>query len=184
MPESPPPIVALDELLGLFCSNPAELGKFEPRSIDQCPRDYQTILAHQSHMTVTVEKRHGCPVDVQVLETDFTETHYLREIVLRRQNDRRVVQYGIVRLALAALQPQVRDEIMAQRIPLGRVLINHDVLREVQLHGLWHVDYGPRLAATFELDVPQESYGRTALIYCDGEPAVELLEIVAPEESF
>jgi hypothetical protein len=32
----------------------------------------------------------------------------------------------------------------------------------------------------FQLDRPQTTYGRTALIECDGEPAIELLEIVSP----
>jgi hypothetical protein len=33
----------------------------------------------------------------------------------------------------------------------------------------------------FGLDSPRPAYGRLALIHCDGQPAVELLEIVAPE---
>jgi len=41
-----------------------------------------------------------------------------------------------------------------------------------------------RLLTPFELPqhAPgQTTYGRTALIYCNGEPAVELLEIVTPD---
>jgi len=146
------------------------------------------MLAHSAHMTVTLEKRHDSPVSVDVLESRTTDSHYLRKIILRRTSDNRVVQYGIVRLALNALKPVVRDEIMAQETPLGRVLIKHDVLRQVQLNALWQVECGEELTSIFE--IPGEkaeklfTYGRTALIYCDGEPAVELLEIVAPEESF
>ena len=33
----------------------------------------------------------------------------------------------------------------------------------------------------FALDRPKPTYGRLAYIHCDGQPAVELLEIVAPE---
>jgi hypothetical protein len=33
----------------------------------------------------------------------------------------------------------------------------------------------------FGLAKPQTVYGRTALIYCNGEPAIELLEIVTPQ---
>jgi hypothetical protein len=32
----------------------------------------------------------------------------------------------------------------------------------------------------FGLSEPRETYGRLALIHCDGKPAIELLEIVAP----
>lgn len=184
MPEATPPIVELDELLMLFYSQPQDLGTFTSKPSGECPEAYQAMLAHQAHMTVTVERRHGCEVDVEILQSDSTPTHYLRKIILRRKSDSRVVQYGIVRLALSALQPEVRDEILAGQIPLGRVLINHNVLRHVQLHGLWHVDCGPELASLFGTELHHITYGRTALIYCDGEPAVELLEVVAPEDTF
>ncbi len=35
----------------------------------------------------------------------------------------------------------------------------------------------------FRLQTPQITYGRLALIHCDGKPAIELLEIVAPESA-
>jgi len=33
----------------------------------------------------------------------------------------------------------------------------------------------------FALDKPLRTYGRLAIIHCDEQPAVELLEIVVPE---
>jgi hypothetical protein len=33
----------------------------------------------------------------------------------------------------------------------------------------------------FALDHPRTTYGRLGIIHCDGQPAVELLEIVIPE---
>lgn len=184
MTESTPQTAELDELISLFYAAQSQLGVFAERTPEQCPEPYRRLLAHEAHMTVTVEQRHECEVDVEVLATATKASHYLRKIVLRRKSDGRVVQFGIVRLALAALQPAVRDEIMAQQIPLGRVLINHDVMRAVQLNSLWQVACGPDLCELFCVEQGHLSYGRTALIYCDGEPAVELLEIVAPEDSF
>ena len=35
--------------------------------------------------------------------------------------------------------------------------------------------------AWFGLERPQPLFGRLALIHCDGRPAIELLEVVAPE---
>lgn len=184
MSEVTRPTDELDELIGLFFEEPSELGKFEEQSSQDCPEVYRDMLAHTAHMTVTVERRHECAVTVEVLENRLTDTHYLRKILLRRSSDNRVVQFGIVRLQLSALRTEVRDEIMAQKIPLGRVLIQHNVLRHVQLNAVWEVVCGSELAKCFELDGNPTTFGRTALIYCDGEPAVELLEIVAPEESF
>ncbi len=182
MTEATPPAVELDELIALFYADANELGQFTHCLSADCPAEYRAMLDHEEHMTVTVERRHASSVDVQVLDSRLTNSHYMRKIILRRQSDQRVVQYGIVRLALSALQPVVRDEIMAQKIPLGRVLINHDVLRQVQLNALWRVVCAHELAELFETQPGKITFGRTALIYCDGEPAVELLEIVAPEE--
>lgn len=181
--EATPPAVELDELIALFYREPSGLGRFAQCSFKDCPAIYSALLDHDEHMTVTVERRHASSVDVQVLESRMNSSHYLRKIVLRRKSDRRVVLFGIVRLALAALQPVVRDEIMAQKIPLGRVLILHNVLRHVQLNALWRVVCGRELAELFETQPETITYGRTAMIFCDGEPAVELLEIVSPEES-
>jgi chorismate-pyruvate lyase len=131
-------------------------------------------------MTVTVERFHRSPVDVKVLDVGQTKTHYSRKILLTRQSDGRVVQFGLVRLCLHFLEPQVQREITDRQTPLGRVLIKHNVLRQVQLISLFKVTPGPDLQQMFGLADAEPTYGRTALIYCNGVPAVELLEIVTP----
>ena len=132
-------------------------------------------------MTVTVESHHGSLVDVRVLEYAKHGDIYRRKILLTRQSDQRVVMFGIVRLHTHYLQEEVRDEIESQQIPLGRVLIDHNVLRRVELGQLWRVTPGEELQRHFNLDSPEVTFGRTAIIHCDEEPAIELVEIVAPE---
>jgi chorismate-pyruvate lyase len=179
--EVTPPADELESLIALFYPNASQLGNFTQCDSHSMPLPYQQLLAHEAHMTVTVEQRHGCEVTVEVLESEQVGNHYIRKILLRKSTDHRVVQYGIVRLALDTLDAAPRDEILARQTPLGRVLIKHNVLRQVQLLAVWRVICGPELANYFEVEQGHETYGRTALIYCNGEPAVELLEIVAPE---
>ena len=118
------------------------------------------------------------PVDVEVLDKKVTDSHYSRKIVLRRQSDQVVVQFGIVRLAKTLLADEVWQEIETESIPLGRVLIEHNVMRHVKLMSTWKIKPGPALHEAFAPATVDECYGRTALIYTDGVPAVELLEIV------
>ncbi len=181
MTEATPPAVELEALIALYYSDASQLGQFTRCDKQSVPPVYRKLLAHEAHMTVTVEKRHGCQVDVEVVASEQSETHYIRKILLRRRTDNRVVQFGIVRLALNTLDAAPREEILARKVPLGRVLIKHNVMRHVQLMAVWRVVCGPELASYFEVEVGTETYGRTALIYCNGDPAVELLEIVAPE---
>ena len=175
--------VSVTDLVAIYYDQASELGVFELAESNSVPAVYRKLLNHTDHMTVTVESHHGDKVDVQVLRSDFVGEHYRREILLRTHRDQRVVQYGIVRLNTRFLSDKPRDEILAQRKPLGRVLIEHDVLREIELFDLVRVQCGPGLAKFFEVEVGTTTYGRTALIYCDNEPAIELLEIVTPENS-
>ncbi len=133
-------------------------------------------------MTVTVESHYGEKVNVHVHRCFQDGDWYSREITLATAKSKRVVQYGIVRLDTTTLEPEVWQKINRQEIPLGRVLIEHNVLREVQLCGLWRIHAGPSLASLLEVAVDQTVWGRTALIYCNGEPAIKLLEILAPTQ--
>ncbi len=172
------PTADLETLLGLFYDAPHELAEFKDVAVQSMPLDYRRLLAHTEHMTVSVEEYHRSKVDVRVLDRRETETHYAREILLSRRSDNKVVQYGIMRVNFDWLSPRVRTEIQSEKTPLGRILIQHDVLRRVRLAGLWRVTPGPKLTKMLELAEPTVTYGRTALIECDGEPAIELLEIV------
>ena len=181
LPLSEDPQIEIDSLLEEFYGEPAghsQLAEFE--TIGTVPPPYDALLDHHEHMTVTVESHYGETVDVHVHRCLRRENWYAREITLVTHRTRRIVQYGIVRLDTTKLEPDVWREIESQEVPLGRVLIQHNVLREVQLCGLWQVQAGPSLAALMHLRIGDVLYGRTALIYCDGAPAIELLEIVGP----
>ena len=105
---------------------------------------------------------------------------YAREILLSRQTDQQVVQYGIVRLHFDYLSDQVQNEIVSQQVPLGRVLIEHDVMRQVKLLSLYEINPGPALVTALGIEPENCCFGRTAMIFCDDQPAIELLEIVSP----
>jgi len=167
-------------LLDLFYESPAAAGQFVEVSADELPPVYRRLLAHEEHMTVTVEEHHGSKVDVEVLESQMVDSHYARKIRLRRQSDGQVVLFGIVRLDFTYLDDDVRREITDQQTPLGRILITHNVLRRVKLAGLWRIEPSRELAGLLCVEPGATVFGRTALIHCNGEPAVELLEIVTP----
>ena len=173
--------VKIESLLDEFYGQPVDhcqLGNFQ--AVDQLPEPFGHLLNHNHHMTVTVESHCGEPVDVHVHRCKQTESSYAREITLVTSQTKRIVQYGIVRLKITALSPEVWKQVHSQQEPLGRVLIEHDVLRRVELCQLWKVHAGPSLANLMHVPIGGQTYGRTALIHCDGIPAIELLEIVAP----
>ena len=161
----------------------AELGEFEEVAPAEMPEDYQTLLAHDDHMTVTVEAFHGSLVDVRVLAEHREGEIYTRASLLMRQSDGQVVQLGIMRIDMHGLSSVVRAEIEAKGMPLGRILIRHNVLRHVKLDRLWRIWPGVELRERLGIQSGAGGereciYGRSAGIVVEGRPAVELLEMV------
>jgi chorismate-pyruvate lyase len=144
------------------------------------PAPYRGLLAHTHHMTVTVEAHYGRPVDVRVLESGRNGDDYHRRIVLRLHGIDRIVQYGLVRINLALLDPAVSREVVGQKTPLGRILIEHNVLRRVEPTAFLRVEPGPTLCRHMALARPVPLYGRTGVIFCNDQPAIAVLEILSP----
>jgi chorismate-pyruvate lyase len=146
----------------------------------EIPEPYRALLVHHHHMTVTVEKQYGERVDVRVLESRREGSDYSRKILLELAGSRRVVQFGIVGIDLDLLSPTVRDQITAQGTPLGRVLIENNVLREVHPTGYLRIQANASLKLWFGMVRDEPLYGRLGVITADGRPAIEVLEILAP----
>jgi chorismate-pyruvate lyase len=168
----------LAALISIFYPAESRLGSFAPADAADTPEPFRRLLHHDHHMTVTLEDHHQSRVQVHVLQAQTENGTYCRRIILTRESDGKVVLFGIVRLNLAVLAADVQSEIIAGQTPLGRVLIEHNVLRQVEFHQLYRVACGPELADLLQVPAGTVVYGRTALIYCDKKPAVELLEIV------
>ena len=171
-------IGSVTRLAALFEMEASDIGQFRAVTSDELPHDYRSLLAHTGHMTVTLEAFHGSLVDVRVLREQLDDASYSREIVLTRQSDGAVVQYGLVRIWLADLPTEVRQEIQARQTPLGRVLIRHGLLRDVELLTLWQVEPSEPLRNHFVAPTDELIYGRSAQILVDQRPTVQLLEIV------
>jgi len=148
---------------------------------EDVPSPYHELLVHSHHMTVTVEKHHGDLVNVRILQRYYQGDTYARKILLALRGTGRVVQFGIARVHLEYVTPAVRDEILAGRTPLGRILIQHDVLRQIIPTAFLRVRSWPTMAKWLGREGQWTTYGRLAWMHCDGQPAIELLEIVAPE---
>jgi chorismate-pyruvate lyase len=178
------PVVLESQVLAaiFFGAHPDDLGRIESARPGSLPAAARSLLDHDQHMTVTVERHHGGPVRVEVLREAWPDGVYAREIVLRLADGRSVL-YGIVRIHLEAMPAPVRRQILLREQPLGRILIEHNLLRRVERVELLRIQPGKRLTELLGTPSGPEAapcfFGRTALIHVDGHRAIELLEIVA-----
>ncbi len=178
------PIRELEELAALFpepSSAPLYL-RAEHIAKEATPEPYHRLLVHEHHMTISMEEWHMCRVDVDVLASRQEGGLYFRKIVLRNSGTGMAVLFGYVRFNLDLVTPGVRAEILEEKTPLGRVLIQHNVFRHVDLGAILRFTAGPGLAECLGMPAGEVTYGRLATIFCNGVPAIDLLEIVRPLE--
>jgi len=168
------PLVVIDSVLWPADSTVA----FIP--VADLAEPYRGLLAHTHHMTVTVEAHYGRPVDVGVLESGRNGDDYHRRIVLTLHGTDRIVQYGLVRINLSLLDPAVRAAVEAQKTPLGRILIEHNVFRRVEPTAFLRVEPGPTLLRHMGMATAVSMYGRTGVIFCNDQPAIAVLELLSP----
>ena len=169
---------------------------------------FHSLLAHDSHMTVAMESFHEHAVSLNVVKvvTDEVdgEIFYTREILLTSpqfqsekfglsprlrvlpRGHEHIVQYGIVRIASDRLPKDVVTRIQAGGTPLGRILIEADLHRDVRCVSLFEVILGPhfsKLCPGLEPGGTSRTYGRFATISISSKPVIELFEVVIPPAS-
>jgi hypothetical protein len=173
---------AFAALSGLFAPFTAALSPVfdctvvHPESI---PHPEDDLLVHHDHMTVVLQKHHGRAVEVRVWEEHREGDLYTRKISLATQGGGPIVEWGIARLNFRHIPPEVRDEVLARQSPLGAILIRHKVHRRVKPRYFLEFPPHSQTLRFFEgADNAEPAYGRIGTIYCDNEPAIELLEIV------
>jgi hypothetical protein len=158
----------------------AELPKSEVVPPASIPSPYRELLVHNGHMTETLERYYEVPVDVHPYAVHRSGRMYGRKLDLTVGPEGRVVMTGAMLFNLNAVDEAVQAEILAAQVPLGRILIQHGVLREVAAETFLKILPDDPFVARFRLQAPAPAYGRLATIFCEDKPAVDLLEIVRP----
>jgi len=144
---------------------------------EEIPEPERALLVHKRHMTVALEERHGARLKLHVLARRRDGDLYARRLFLTAAG--RPVLFGIMRIDLAATPPAAREQILAERTPLGAILIAQKVLRRIEPHRYIEVRPTRWLARLLAVRAGEPLYGRLARIHCSGVPAVDLLEVVA-----
>jgi len=143
---------------------------------DELPEPFQLLLVHREHMTERLEACYGRPVELVVLAQQRAAHEYARKILLTLRGWSTRVEFGIVRMNLELMSAPVREEILATGAPLGDILIRHGVFRRVSPR--WYFEFPGATPIADEFAPGETLIGRVGTIYCDEEPAIELLEVV------
>ena len=157
------------------------------------PGPFQALLVHEEHLTKVLLDMHG-GLDVRVVERKYLENDiYCRRIFLVSPSGA-LVANAVIRVDLLKLPEAVREGVRAERVPFGKLLMDHVAERCVVLKSLWRARLAPGLLAAYApapgTSLPSgaeawglgegESYGRTISIKCDGHEAAQVLEVMNP----
>jgi hypothetical protein len=182
LPLSVPTIEPARELRLLYAFfGDSALPEIEGVGASEVPQPYHKLLVHHHHITVTLEKYHGKPVTVVPWRVQRNGDIYGRKLDLIVEPGK-VVMTGVMLINFGFCSKSVQEEVVAETAPLGRILIKHNVLRRVDATAFVRLPAGDALVQRFKSPQPKPAYGRLATIYCDEKPAIDLLEIVAPED--
>lgn len=150
---------------------------------DEVPSPFDGLLVHHEHMTTSLQRYHGVPVELEVLDELTNGDVYHRKILLTAQGTDHVVEVGVARINLGCTTDDVRAEIRKRETPLGDILIRHNVMRRIEPKWFFRFERPGPLLAAFDRPIEGPVYGRVGIIYFDEEPAIELLEVVTPDRA-
>ncbi len=85
----------LQSLIDLFPDDEPLLTDAEHVASAMLPEPYRRMLAHDHHMTVTMESYHGSPVDVRIFDQRLDGDYYNRKIILVKSGTDTVVDSAL-----------------------------------------------------------------------------------------
>jgi chorismate-pyruvate lyase len=148
---------------------------------DAIPEPARQLLVHRRDMTTTLGEFHGSELHVQILHVQRREELYLREVFLRTVDSDRVVEYGVIAIALDQFDAPQQKMIEAGRTPLGEVIHQCNIPFVSAPIGFFSVPARSLATSRFAAVDGPTCYGRfNRLSKPSGEPLAWIVEILPP----
>jgi len=147
----------------------------------EMPEPYRSLLVHTIDMTSTLENFYKDKLHVDLLGCHSRGQEYYREVVLRTDKSNRRVEFGAIKIMLDLFPTDVRQEILRERQPLGRILTESGVEFSSQPRGYVRIAPDEFISRALALSDPECLYGRRNTLMDPWErPLAEILEILPP----
>ncbi|MGD8895707.1 MAG: hypothetical protein PVJ73_06710 [Acidobacteriota bacterium] len=145
---------------------------------EHIPSPYRSLLVHERDMTVTLETHHDSRVTLRTLSSFREGRWYLRKVLLAEEVSGRPVEMGIIEIDLDAFSRPIRDGILRNRVPLGRLLREGGVDFLSRPKAFLEVKPNPELLGLFWMGKPRTLYGRHTELTVKGRKIGDVVEIL------
>lgn len=157
---------------------------FESVKPEDMPEPYRHLLVHDADMTGRLTDFHGEALALRVLEKDSLRGVLVRRVVLYGHKSGKEVEFGEILIYLNRFESGVRALIEAGKLPLGGILVDHQVEFISSPSHYLKVVTDEMIAECLATSVRMELYGRkNKLTNFAGEVLAEIVEILPPEEA-
>jgi chorismate-pyruvate lyase len=168
----------LEEFYALRGETAPSMERLEP---EEMPQPQRSLLAHQTDMTSTLENFYGQRLHVEVLARHTVENEYCREVALRLEQSGGRVEFGAIKIMLDNFPAEVRQEILRERKPLGRILTDSGVDFTSRPHLFLRITADDFINRALGLSGSHVLYGRRNTLTDPWfRPLAEIVEILPP----
>jgi chorismate-pyruvate lyase len=145
---------------------------------DRIPSPYRSLLVHERDMTVTLEAHHDGRVVLRTLSSLREGRWYFRKVLLAEEVSGRPVEMGIIQVDLETFSRPIRDRILRNEVPLGRLLREGGVDYRSRPTAFLAIEPNPELLGVFWMGKPRTLYGRQTELTLKGRKIGDVVEIL------
>jgi len=171
-------ITAALEPLGSSTASEITFESVEPH---QMPEPCRSLLVHSRDMTGTLAAFWGGPLFLRPMRVRRAGEELYRQVVLvtEEAGKERAVEAGAIRIYLQAFPDAVRELILANHIPLGAILSEHNIAYVSRPRSYFRTQTNDLLREAFPGDPEGIHYGRhNVLAAPDGRTLAEVVEVL------
>lgn len=142
------------------------------------PLPYRSLLVHDSDMTLTLERHFGGRVMLRPLSTFTLRGSYFRRVLLVQEYAGQPVEMGAIRMELEAFDEPIREQIIRNEIPLGRILRDGRFEYKSRVKAFLQVTPNAEMMGVFWMREPRTLYGRRTEIIRHGAKIGDIVEVL------
>jgi chorismate-pyruvate lyase len=176
------PAALLHPLADLYRAARLALPRVEAVVPAALPPPWRALLARRGALTPRLERHHGGPIALRVLARRRRRGVYTRQVLLVRAGDARAVGLGAIEVRLAGLAPGTRARLLAERVPLGRLVDQEGRRFSFRSGPLLRVRPDALIGGALGAAGGRWLYGRRSTLVDGRARAVaEIVEVLAPD---